>query len=157
MNSKEQFESCMEDAMKYWTEALAPSNPAERRLIRSIARQDFLMFATVRRAIEANDEPMVARCMRIQRDLAATLDSLVHALSTLQRQRLSLDPPPPVAAKKSRAKVIAFPKSPSIASVGRPAKVELEEEPTPARENFGPARRRKQRGADPTLDFKIAA
>jgi hypothetical protein len=149
MDSKQVFDYGMERAIQCWTEGLAPANGMERRLVRSIARQDFMMCISMKNAIELNDDKESAKHLRVQRDLGATLDSLIHALSTLQRQRLALEPPPPPATK---AKVIPISKG------ARPKKVELEPEPVPNVQPFTSGQgRTKERGASPSLDFKIAA
>ena len=151
--NKEDFDKGEELAIQCWTESLAPANGAERRLARSIARQDFLMCVTMKNAVDFNGEPDSGRYLRVQRDLGATLDSLVHALSTLQRQRLALDPPPPPSTK---AKVIPISKRPSGA--GRPKKIQLEPESVPNIEPFTDRHRRdKERGSTPSLDLNIAA
>jgi hypothetical protein len=107
------------------------------------------MCISMKNAIELNDDKESAKHLRVQRDLGATLDSLIHALSTLQRQRLALEPPPPPATK---AKVIPISKG------ARPKKVELEPEPVPNVQPFTSGQgRTKERGASPSLDFKIAA
>ena len=148
---KESFDKGEELAIRCWTESLAPANGAERRLARSIARQDFLMCVTMKNAIDFNGEPDSGRYLRVQRDLGATLDSLVHALSTLQRQRLSLDPPPPPSTK---AKVVPISKRPSAAGAGRPKKVQLDPEPVPNIEPFtSRSRFEKERGSRPSLDL----
>ena len=155
MDSKHDFDYGMERAIQCWTENLAPANAVERRLVRSIARQDFLMCVAMKNAIETNEQPESAKYLRVQRDLGATLDSLIHALSTLQRQRLALEPPPAPAVK---AKVVRFPKNRFEATIGRPGKLQLEPDAVPDITPFTRySRFNLDRGERPSIDFKKAA
>src|SRR5450755_2993878 len=109
METTEPVSGQYENAQNFWLEQLAPANKMEKRLALLIAKQDYLMWASMQRALELNQEPMFSKYIRIHRELAATLDSLVHTLSTLQRQRLALEPMPPPRAD-AKANVIQFPK-----------------------------------------------
>ena len=148
----------LEDSISFWTAALSPANDAETHLTKAIARQDYLIYAQLLRALTAKQEPVFSRCMRSQRDMASTLESLVHALSTLQRQRLALEPPPPLKtnakakAKAKGRKLIPFP----VSALGRPRKIEVEPEPVPALSPFTARRLQRVRG-DHSLDLKVAA
>ena len=137
MTSTEEFT----EVIQYWTEALAPATTVEEHLTTAIARQDFLMYALLKRAMQQNKEPAFSKWMRTHRDLAATLGSLVQTVDTLQRKRRESEPPPP-------------PAKPSIASVGRPRKLQLVPEAVPSLEPFT---RSRKRFGDPSLDLKIAA
>ena len=141
------------DVVKHWTEALSPANPVEEHLTTAIARQDFLMYALLKRVTHENQTRDFPKWMRTHRDMAETLESLTRTLDTLQRKRLAQEPPRPPSLPKAKAKVIAFPSRPT-ASVGRPRKIALESEPYEAPDL---ARQRKSRAETPKLDLKIAA
>ncbi len=146
MFSKKDFDHGMERAIQCWMEGLLPANGMERRLVRSIARQDFLMCVLMKDAIEFNDDKESTKNLRLQRDLGATLDSLVHAISTLQRQRLALEPPPPPVTK---AKVVPISKP----SAGRPKKVESDPDTAVPIDRY----KRREPGLRNSLDLKLAS
>lgn len=141
----------LEESINFWIGALSPANDAETCLTKAIARQDHLIYALLQRAVDCNREPMFSKCMRSLRDMSATLESLVHALSTLQRQRFALEPPPPPVM--STAKVIPFPR---VSAIGRPRKIEVEPEPVPALSPFVKRLPQRVRGIR-SLELKIAA
>ena len=150
-----------EDAIQFWTEALNPATKVEKRMTTSIARQDFLIHTLLERASQDSDELMFAKWMRVHRDLTATLDSLIHAFTTLQKRRLSLERPPPSSPKaKAKAKVIPFPNRPSLEAIGRPQRVQLEAQPVPALEPFTATSRHRRSGERApvrSIDLKVAA
>ena len=123
-----------DDTTTRWTKILAPSNPLETHLVRVIARHDVLMELSFERAMKINRQPEYSNETGVQRDLAATMDSLVHIFTTL---RLRPRPEPP---------------TPSIGAVGRPRKIQME----PAIP-IDQSRRLKERGTAPTLDWTWAA
>lgn len=157
MTKTEPITDKFDDAQHFWMEQLAPANRMEKRLTCLIARQDYLMWASMQHAVELNQDATFMKCLRAHRELSATLDSLVHALSTLQRQRLALEPTPP-PTDGTKAKVIPFPERSAAAKVGRPKKVQLDPEPVP---QVAPFTNRyqyiKNRAAHPSLDLKFVA
>lgn len=148
MFSKQDFDNGMERAIQCWMEGLLPANGMERRLVRSIARQDFLMCVLMKDAIEFNDDTESTINLRLQRDLGATLDSLVHAISTLQRQRLALEPLPQPPPMKAKAKVVPI----SRFTSARPKKVEPDPEP-----HVGQRDQQREPGLRNSLDLKLAS
>jgi len=135
------------EVIHYWNEVLAPATPVEEHLATAIARQDFLMYALLKRAAQENKEPEFSKWMRTHRDLAVTLESLMRTLDMLQRKRLDTPPPP-----RAGGKLLPFRRKPTLASVGRPRKIQAEPEPVICTRNV-----RRQHGEDPLLDLKIAA
>ena len=148
----------IDDARVFWAQALAPASGVEMRLANSIARHDFMMFATMEKAMEAEDASSFERYVRIQRDLAITMDSLINSLSLVRKQRLETEsqPPPPPAKD---AKVIPFPK-PSHKDMGSPPKISLDMDPQPGLQPFaagGRERSKKERGERSSLELKVGA
>ena len=147
----------IDDARVFWAQALAPASGVEMRLANSIARHDFMMFATMKKAMDAEDASSFERYVRIQRDLAITMDSLINSLSLIRKQRLETESQQPPPAKD--AKVIPFPK-PSQKGMGPPPKISLDMDPQPGLQPFaagGRERSKKERGERPSLELKVGA
>ncbi len=157
MTKTERIANKFQKAEHFWVEQLAPANKMERRLTYLIAQQDYLMWASMKQAVAVNQDAAFLKCMRAYRELSATLDSLVHTLSTLQRQRLDLEPTPP-PTDRTKAKVIPFPERLAAGKMGRPKKIQLDPEPAPHPVRFSNRYRyTEERAARPSLDLKFVA
>jgi hypothetical protein len=156
MTNTERFE----ESKRIWSETLTPASPVERRLVNFIACQDWLLYRSMLRAIAADGSHKALQYEIHQRQLADSIECLIQAVTALQKRRLGARPEPPPEAG---AKVIEMPRRRTRAAKhwGRPRAIELDLDPLPALEPFGPRRAALSEDrpprARPVLDFPRAA
>ena len=149
----------LDELIKHWTGVFAPATPFEERMVLNLAQLGVLLSRSIEKSVNTWDLANMGRQLREQTTLSKMTDSTIRTLKMVQKVRIaSTTPPPPKTPAKAKAKVIPFPKAPSIASVGRPRKIEIETEPSMPLDGFAPrGQSKKQRGETPSLDLKIAA
>ena len=153
MTTTEQYQ----DLVKVWTNALEPADRVEEDIVKLIASNDFLISLSKQYALKTNNMTILMRELRNQVAKTRSIGAMLRMLQQVQRERRArhAPQPPPKSPAKAQARVIPFP---SAAAFGRPRKVQLEAEPVPSLDPFRERRKAKsQRGAEPSVDFKIAA
>jgi hypothetical protein len=132
-----------EEAKRIWSETLKPETPAEQRLVSFIACQDRLLARTFMSATETDSPQKAVQQGRCAKELAASIESMIAAVTVLQQRRMdagSPTPPPPSPATRA-AKVLTMPKrAAAVARPGRQPASQLDPEAVPSLRPFGSAR-----------------
>ena len=127
------LEERYEDAKKDWTDAVQPQTALERRLVKFITCQDWLLHRSLMRAMSTDDEWETPGYEQRQHDFIKSIGCLVETISVMRQSSATPAPPKRPA---STGKVVEMPKRTSTSSAG----TEPPPEAAPALHPFFPAR-----------------
>jgi len=126
------LEERYEDAKKDWTDAVQPQTALERRLVKFISCQDWLLHRSLMRAMSTDDEWETPGYEQRQHDFIQSIGCLVETIAVMRQSSATAPPKRPA----STGKVVEMPKRSSTSSVG----TEPPPEGAPALHPFFPAR-----------------